>query len=337
MACGDDVQIGVAAVISRDAAIGDGVVIGDGVLIDQGVTLGAGVVIGDRTFIGRNTEIPAGVAIGSDCQVDRNVVVVAGVRIGDRNVVEHKSSPVTEDLPDTCLQPLGGMAAWLPGDGHALDLVAGAHGTLFGDAGYADGLVGGPAFWLDGYQDWVDLGDVQSLEGIAQMTMELWFRADAMVGIQIPVAKSDGSTVSFQVAICPDGKPGAAFSAADGTYSRHTSDAPVPAGERVHYVAVYDSSLPPAEIVRTYVDGELQSGLGTSPGCVSSADTGIATGQLLSDNAGPLTLGARNDYLSGHPLYFGGRLDEVRFWTRALSQGEVLALYGSEMYGVCKD
>ncbi len=71
---------------------------------------------------------------------------------------------------DGCAEcPIG----WWPGDGDATDVADGYDGTLMNGATFAPGMEG-EAFSLDGDDDYVLVGDVDSLEGMTELTIELW-------------------------------------------------------------------------------------------------------------------------------------------------------------------
>ena len=232
-----------------------------------------------------------------------------------------------------CASPPGGMISWWKGDTTPLDVGSAYGGVLRGGMGFAPGHVA-DAFTFDGVDDYVDVGDVDALDALYEMTVEMWFRtSDLSQGVVILYSKTTHNSFPVQVILCDD-KVGASFQSWMGDVSRHAADGPISSGTWHHVAAVYDSSEPQADIVRLYVDGVLQSGTGTSAGCISTADTNIIPGQQLWQNGGPVIIGARDNGASvGN--FFEGDIDEVSVYGRALTAAEVAAIYNAGTSGKC--
>jgi hypothetical protein len=91
-----------------------------------------------------------------------------------------------------CTPPPSGLVAWWPGDGNALDLVGTNHGTPFGGATYAPGLVG-QAFSFDGIDDVIIIPQSQSLDVQNAFTFGCWARADEQKYCTIMVRYGPGT------------------------------------------------------------------------------------------------------------------------------------------------
>jgi hypothetical protein len=72
-----------------------------------------------------------------------------------------------------------GTVGWWPGDGHALDISNGSHGTLMNGASFAPGLVG-QAFEFHGGDDYV-WAYGQSTVNLEVLTIETWVLIDNIV------------------------------------------------------------------------------------------------------------------------------------------------------------
>jgi len=187
--------------------------------------------------------------------------------------------------------------------GAALDLPSGVRGTRGNTAAYFDG------------NDYVNMGDIDGLDGLAAVTAEAWVRWDgtpnttgslpgSIVRKQNPGSvfalgagwdTPGGNAARFWVSI-----PGLGFvNSGDGTTN-------VADGEWHYVVGTYDSSF-----VRVYVDGVEESSAAYS-------------GTLVSDNS-PLWIGA----YPGEA--WTGMIDEVAVYTRALSPGEITSHYQAGM------
>ena len=85
--------------------------------------------------------------------------------------------------------PPPGLVSWWPGDGHANDIVGSNHGTLQGDATFADGKVQ-QAFSFDGAGDFVNVPDNAQLNfGTDDFTVDFWVNFRSTGGEQVMVEK----------------------------------------------------------------------------------------------------------------------------------------------------
>jgi hypothetical protein len=91
---------------------------------------------------------------------------------------------------------------------------------------------------------------------------------------------------------------------------RNSNVAPI-IGEWQHVVGVYDASL---QTLNMYVDGVLRNG--TLNGTVPASQ--------FSDNGLPIFIGNRFGFAQQS---YDGRIDDVRFYNRALSSDEIKRLY----------
>jgi len=179
----------------------------------------------------------------------------------------------------------------------------GNDGTLYGPRWVRGISVYGLSF--DGHDDYVEAPDRPSLDVTGAISVEAWIKKvtdTAYAGIvnKGPGDMDDGymlrewsgGNIRFNIRL-----GGADYTA--------TTPAPVSTGEWHHLVGVYDRSN-----VLLYVDGVKHVG------SIYTGDIGI--------NAYPITIG----YDTFSPLrHFHGLIDEVRIYSRALSQEEVLARY----------
>ncbi len=127
-----------------------------------------------------------------------------------------------------------------------------------------------------------------------------WGNGDGMVDMQV-----SGSTLDFGTAICDDR---AAFGVG-GTTSRITvrSTGSVVDGVWHHLVATRNSS---GGKIQLFIDGVLQAEA-TGPTTARTADTYIAIGGSLTGDA---------------TKFYQGQIDDVRFYTRVLTQAQILIL-----------
>lgn len=88
----------------------------------------------------------------------------------------------------------------------------------------------------------------------------------------------------------------------------HSTDIAIPRGEWTHLAFTYSDA---ADELKLYVDGQLR--------------TTATTSGLVNLDSG-LTIGTREDLAAS---FFDGTLDELAFYSRALSGDEILARFGA--------
>jgi hypothetical protein len=194
--------------------------------------------------------------------------------------------------------------SWWPGDGNTNDVLGPNKGTLYGGAGYADG-VKGQAFDFDGVDDYFLSPSANLPTGNADRSMELWAKIDSAVTpeaifagygaignfneVYVLLGSDQGNTVSFS-------QWGASV------YG------PVLEIGRWHHVAV--STV--GGSISLYLDGDLVA-QGSLP-IQTAAGTNVFMGQVLG--------APWNDTRK-----FDGQLDEVKVYDRALTAAEIKARF----------
>ena len=233
-----------------------------------------------------------------------------------------------KNFPISCAAPPQGMTAWFTGDGTADDLL-GLHNAAFQNAAFAPGKVG-QAFSLNGSQFVALPANFLSYPGPAQtsvapVSVDAWFQtagAGVILGQQGGLAPPD----------VPNGAVPAIYVGTDGVLYAELfwggavaplSSAPRTVNDGVfHHVAVtYDGT---AETL--YLDGAL---VGSAP----FTQTGYASAYQYQLGAGYT---ANWPAANGGYFYFQGLIDEVEFFSRALSLGEVQDIFAAGSTGKCK-
>ena len=216
----------------------------------------------------------------------------------------------------SCVEPPAGMVAWLPGDGNGSDISGhGNNGALLNGAGFAPGMVG-QAFSFDGVDDVVDIPDSSSLDfPNAPFTVEMWAYRTSTSPLQHLLGKRNNCTGSntegnYQLGWNSAGGGHYFFGNPGGPETAAPADFPL--NTWVHIAGTFDGSN-----YRLYINGEL---IQTVPG---------TTGPV---NDAPLRLGN-----SGSCEPFGGRLDEVEVFNRALSQPEIQSIFRAGGSGQCRE
>jgi len=226
----------------------------------------------------------------------------------------------------TCVQPPPSLVSWWPGDGNADDIQNGNDGTLQNGATFAAGMVG-QAFSLDGVDDHVRIPHNANLNPSGAFTVDFWMKGDPTQSdplynvIDKSHGFSDGSGWTFQGesssgilgfgygwgGLCNCGSP------ADFTGVGTTVDV---LDDQFHHIAgVFTGNE-----IQIYVDGVLNNS--------------ILENRPPVNNTRDVFIGRA--FGGGTPQrHFRGLVDEVEFYSRALSAAEVQAIYNAGSAGKC--
>jgi Concanavalin A-like lectin/glucanases superfamily/Immunoglobulin domain len=236
-------------------------------------------------------------------------------------------SPAPAQAAD-CDPPPSGMVGWWKGEGNANDSVSTNNGTLSPTGGsYAPGMVG-QGFRFDGANGYVQIPDSDALKP-TNVTIEAWVWLDP----ELP-ANNVGEQVVFKKNTWSAWFEGYSLSKqpidnGDGTYSNHfqfcvsrngdqvaiNSQTIVQRGVWYHVAATYDGTQS-----TLFVNGV--------------ADASATPGFALDYGTDPVFIGTTGTW----PPYlnmFGGIIDEVSIYSRALSSSEIAAIYNAGSAGKC--
>ena len=181
------------------------------------------------------------------------------------------------------------------------------HGTLVGDAKFAEGPAGyGTALELDGDGDYVDCGAPPQFDITEQITFTYWIKAVALdKSWNTVLSRGDTSWRSSRAGT--NNFMEAAVGGTSGNYLYGVT--PVDDDKWHHVGAVYDGVT-----FYLYVDGKLDA---------SEESTGN-----IAVSSYPLLIG-ENAEATGR--FWTGLIDEVMIYNRALSEGEVMYLAGKRV------
>ncbi len=212
-----------------------------------------------------------------------------------------------------CTAPPSGMVAWWKGDGDGLDAVGTNHGTPQGGATYDAGKVG-QAFSFDGGADFIDAGTDEVFNfdnGTGDFTIDAWINPvsfpEAASGIVAKATQGPYSGWAFYV--YNDGRLG--FGGVGG-WQVTSAAGTITQGNWAH-VSVTKSG----DIYTLYKNG-IAVGSTTRAGALETSATSLRIGTDYSDS-----------------LRFQGLIDEIEIFTRALSPGEIVAIYNAGCAGKC--
>src|ERR1035437_10190869 len=220
----------------------------------------------------------------------------------------------------SCTSPPAGLVSWWAGERNANDIVGGNNGSPVGNLGYTNG-VAGQAFVFDGSTSYSPLSASPSLNIGATgsgITIECWIKPVA--GVNAPVIEWDSATSS-----------GVQLWVANGNTLLFANIEDTSGNPRViSFPYIFDTN----NFQHVAVTYDKDSGLavlylnGTN---VASANFGSITPQTTY----PVNIGRRTGQPVGNGDTFGGLIDELSLYNRALSQAEIQAIYNAGSAGKC--
>jgi Concanavalin A-like lectin/glucanases superfamily len=226
--------------------------------------------------------------------------------------------------------PTNGLVSWWRAEGNATDSVGGNSGALINGAGTTPGQVGF-AFSLDGQSSYVQVPDNPSLDPRSNsFTITAWIQTTNLSGTVVSKYDCGGAcpscvSASLYTLSLSDGWPVASIR---NSNPGCLDAAALPPGDVLvadgtfHHLAMSRDMA--AAQFRLYADGQL----------LTSTNLTIATGGDINNGDGesdPLLIGAVVQGGSQvRQWFFKGLIDEVRLFTRSLSDAEVESLYVAE-------
>ena len=233
-----------------------------------------------------------------------------------------------------CVPAPSGLINWWPGDGNADDIIGANNGVQVGDATFATGFVtsgNGQAFSFDGAGDYIQL-PFDSGIFTNQFTIDAWvfptkllgfafvqgiFDNDVSLNRGIVLGVFGGASDSFfpPPSVRPFQVTGA-FHNSDGTQFS-TGGIPSTPNQWNHYAITYDGSQ-----LCLYQNGVQET-------CVP------ASGNVRDNNVN-FRIGQGQFVVSESQRFFGGLIDEVEVFNRALTAAEISTIFNAGSEGKCK-
>ena len=221
-----------------------------------------------------------------------------------------------------------GLVAYYPFDGNAVDSSGhGYNGTVY-FASYTKDRFGVDtgAYSFDGQGDAIDLGNILDqvfCAPVAKFSVSGWAlvrSGNGPISSHI-IGKNAGGNGPYQwvVSYLNGYIVGSVFSDSAGQNYIALIN-PVSFNQWVHFVLVFDGSLPELQRVKLYVNGTTNStSLYQHSGTLGTSTTDSQQRLSIGASRPPNTI-AWNNFLNGD-------VDDIRIYNRALSDSEVLSLY----------
>lgn len=223
-----------------------------------------------------------------------------------------------------CIPPPADILGWWPGEGSVGDLAGGFNAELENGADYAAGKIG-QAFALDGVDDFVAVPSRPMLNfSTGDFTVDLWVRFDATSGEQVLVEK-------YVEKFHPEASAG-------WTLTKLSSNA-------LRFVTKtegVDSARLSLQPLVWYHFAARRSGTQLSI-FLNGSKVGDATADATPDvsSSSSLKFGHRGGpadtpgSTDTRGFFVRGRIDDVHVFARALSDAEILSIYGADDAGQC--
>jgi hypothetical protein len=217
-----------------------------------------------------------------------------------------------------CAPTSVGLVSWWPGAGNANDIVGTNNGTLSGGVTFTDGVVGQAFNFNPASGGTVVVPDSPNLRLTGHLTIEAWIFARSLnttPGFCI-VSKLGSATGynGYQLVLSGNQIFGLFNSPGQGWPSQQVMSGPIiTPGTWYHVAFTYDQSA-----MRLYCNGQpvATNVIGRTPIATSTSDLRIS--------------GADNQ------AYFDGMIDEPSIYNRALSAGQIEAIYNAGSAGKCR-
>jgi hypothetical protein len=262
-----------------------------------------------------------------------NAGTYSAVVSNSAGIATSSNAVLTVIPPPPCVSAASGLVGWWRGEHSTADAAGGNNGTWagFGNTNsYGPGVVG-QAFVFDGtHRDRVDLGNPTNLR-LEDFTLEAWVKRSSPTVTSFDVLGADGSVSGDGAVIFGYGRGGYVFALANNgrmILSRTDLDGlistPLVTDTNWHHLAVTKSGLDAV----FYVDGVAQA----TPAYVHPASYTFDDGNCVCSAA--VSIGSRGDARGGT---FYGMIDEPAVFNRALSAGDILAIYAAGSTGKCKE
>ncbi len=227
-----------------------------------------------------------------------------------------------------CVHAPSGLVSWWRGENNADDAREENNGVLMNGATFANGKVG-KALSFDGVDDYVRVANSSSLNVTGSLTIEVWIYPTTDQKGTIMAKWGDTGDWSGQQSYAFNFWIGRRldFSISDSLHQYdaafqilRTDEGTVPLNQWSHVAAVYDQRTGTRYL---YINGIQQTLRTQLPFTVFQGIADVSIGGFIASTH------------SGVQSPFPGKIDELAFFTRALSEEEIKSIYNAGSIGKC--
>jgi hypothetical protein len=221
-----------------------------------------------------------------------------------------------------CTPAPTGMIGWWPGDGNTDDIQDSNNGIFIGTPAYGSGEVR-QAFSFNGDpSNYVSIGNPSNLKPTSGITLDAWINLNAVDGDgRAGIITKWGQGSEDNWAIWAEQGEGSilldSYIVTSIGYSESFGGS-IPIGAWTHVALTYDAASGTQTV---YVNG------------VSVGTSSLPPGTTLSQTNAEVCIGRE---CTSNPRPFNGLIDEVEVFDRALSAGEIAAIYNAGGAGKCR-
>lgn len=216
-----------------------------------------------------------------------------------------------------CVTASTNIVGWWPGDGNTYDFARTNFGVLKNGATYGAAMAS-HGFSFDGSDDYVEIANAPDLNPTGAITLEAWIYQVAGQYQNVPIISKDNTSSQRQyfLTIASNGKFRAHLGTSGSGLVYFDGSTSVQLGAWYHVAMTYNGTN-----LILYVNGSQNGSAAASGTIVSGSD--------------PVRIGG--SYSGGWGNYkFNGLIDEPTIYNRALTSGEISALYAAGTAGKCK-
>ena len=221
---------------------------------------------------------------------------------------------VTVNVSPVCDPPPTNIVSWWQGEGDGADSLGANGGTLVNGVGFLPGVVG-QAFSFNGNGQFVRIPDDATLDPTNALSLECWVYLKGVPNNNIVMiaSKESFSVHQYQITLFNNGSQ-VVFRPlvnAGGTLVTFNGNTALQVGQWYHVAMTYDGSF-----LNLYVNGNLDGSL-AAPGPLVTSTEALRIG---GDETG---------------WFFNGLVDELAFYSRALTGAEIQGIYNAYFAGKC--
>ncbi|HEY8562442.1 MAG TPA: LamG-like jellyroll fold domain-containing protein [Pyrinomonadaceae bacterium] len=290
-------------------------------IIKNAATPGESVIFAGSNVSTYQISYNVTVTVAAGDTLDFSVGNGNGSQVSDgSSIVINIAQPAT-----ACLTAAANLQVNVPAENSPVDVESvNTNASLAGDATYANRGKVGHAFEFDGSGDYVRIEDNAAQRPATALTLEGWFKFDAVPGIVSLISKPVRNSALNSYTLYLDGGQLRGLIGNQSQYTRVFSAFTPQAGVWHHLAFTYDYSGG-VSTLRLYANGVE----------VTSGQDGTAN-LPLSYDANPFPLLIGGEYENNAPAFtLDGQADEVSVYGRALSQNEIFDIVQRGSFGKC--